>query len=139
MPVYQFNLMAKVSICMDGATPEEAAANLESLMEDAYISNPHGFELKFGLYPSTIWVTADPPQLERQMPDGYDPKNPPRMTMKRWMEICLGDPDDLEEVDEVLSPEASQQVREMLDRAEGAKGQDLPLANKEDLLKKKDS
>lgn len=132
MPVYQFSMMAKVSICMEGETPEKAAANLESLMEDAYISNPHGFELKFGLYPSTIWVTADPPKFEQQMPEGYDPQNPPRMTMKRWMEICLGE--------QKLSPEASAQVREMLERAEGAKGQDLPLADKDALLQnEKDS
>ncbi len=97
MPVYEFTLIAKVNICMDGKTPEEAAANLESLMEDAYISNPHGFELKFGLYPSKVWVQSEPPKLERQMPEGYDPQNPPRMTMKRWMEICLGSDEDDEE------------------------------------------
>jgi len=136
MPVYQFTLMAKVSICMEGETPESAAENLQSLMEDAYISNPHGFELKFGLYPSTIWVTADPPKLEQKMPDGYDPQNPPRMTMKRWMEICFGqDEDDDGEGETHLSPEASEQVREMLERAEGAMGKDLPLADKEKLLK----
>ncbi len=83
---------------MDGATPEQAAANLESLMEDAYMSIPcEGFEIKFGKYPAKVWVQNDPPKLEGKMPDGYDPTNPPRMTMKRWMEICLGSDDDEEE------------------------------------------
>ncbi len=112
MPVYQFELIAKVSICMEGETPEKAAENLQSLMEDAYISCPVGFELKFGLYPATIWVTADSPKLERQMPDGYDPKNPPRMTMKRWMEICLGDDD------EEIEPMTSEDVKKALESAE---------------------
>lgn len=99
MPVYKFSLVAKVNICMDGETPEMAATNLKNLMEDAYISAVEGFEVKFGLYPAKVWVQNDPPKLEQQMPEGYDPVNPPRMTMKKWMEMCFSDPDDEAQVD----------------------------------------
>jgi hypothetical protein len=95
MPVYKFSLVAKVNICMDGETPEMAATNLKNLMEDAYISAVEGFEVKFGLYPAKVWVQNDPPKLEQQMPEGYDPVNPPRMTM----EMCFSDPDDEAQVD----------------------------------------
>jgi len=139
MPVYEFSIVAKVNIRMDGPTPEMAAANLESLLEDSQMSIPNfGIGIKVGNYPAEVWFQANPPKLEKQMPDTFtDPTQPlPQMTMKRWMEICLGDPDDMEEAEVKLSPEASEQVREMLARAEGAKGQDLPLADKQALLDK---
>lgn len=126
MPVYQFSLVAKVNICMDGETPEMAAANLESLMEDAYMSIPcEGFEIKFGKYPAKVWVQNDPPKLEGQMPEGYDPTNPPRMTMKKWMEMCM-EPIELTE----------EEAEQLETKKGGAEGKDLPLADKDALLKK---
>ena len=129
MPVYQFSLVAKVNICMDGETPEIAAANLESLMEDAYMSAVEGFEVKFGKYPAKVWVQNDPPKLEGTMPEGYDPCNPPRMTMKRWMEMCH----------EPLSQEEADALEKILASGE-AKCQDKPKAvpevSAEEFLKK---
>jgi hypothetical protein len=130
MPVYQFSLVAKVNICMDGETPEMAAANLESLMEDAYMSIPcEGFEIKFGKYPASVWVQNDPPKLEQQMPEGYDPQNPPRMTMKKWMDICFSGCGDDDDDDDEPQMDAMQNEG-------GAVGKDLPLTDKDTLLKK---
>lgn len=126
MPVYQFSLVAKVNICMDGETPEMAAANLKSLMEDAYMSIPcGGIEIKFGKYPAELWVQNDPPKLAGKMPDGYDPVNPPRMTMKKWMDMCFSNCDD----------EDDEPQMDAMQNEGGAVGKDLPEADREDLLK----
>lgn len=100
MPVYEFSVVAKVNIRMDGATPEQAAANLESLLEDSQMSIPNfGIGIKVGNYPAEVWFQADPPKLEKQMPETFtDPTQPlPRMTMKQWMDMCFSGGDDEEE------------------------------------------
>lgn len=116
MPVYEFVVSAKINIRMDGATAEEACANLESLLEDFYMQIPcQGHEIHFGKYPAEVWANETKPSLKRQMPEGNDPTKTQRMTMKRWMDLCLG--------------------REDFDEDKGA---DLPEDNKEDLLKKEE-
>jgi hypothetical protein len=57
MPVYEFEVPAKITIRIEGETPEKAAANLEGLLEDFYMEIPcGGHEIKFGLYPATVWA-----------------------------------------------------------------------------------
>jgi hypothetical protein len=108
MPVYEFEVSAKITIRMEGETPEMASANLESLMEDFYMQIPcGGHEIKFGDYPATVWADNLKPELKRVLPEGVDPTKSTRMSMKDYMKMCMGDDemteDEAEELDKILN------------------------------------
>jgi len=97
MPVYEFSVVAKVNIRMNGATPEAAAANLEGLLEDSQMSIPNfGIGIKVGLYPAEVWFQTDPPEFKRQMPDTFTDPTQQIPHMKQWMDMCFGGDEDEE-------------------------------------------
>jgi len=92
MPVYEFEVSAKITIRIDGETPEMASSNLENLLEDFYIQIPcGGHEIKFGNYPATVWADNMKSKFKRELPEGVDPTKSPRISMKDYMKMCMGD------------------------------------------------
>lgn len=98
MPVYEFEVPAKITIRMEGETPEKAEANLEGLLEDFYMEIPcGGHEIKFGLYPATVWAQDMKATLKRELPKGIDPTKSTRMSVSDYMKMCRGEMDEDEE------------------------------------------
>ncbi len=114
MPIYEIEVQAKIFIKIEGNTPEEAVKNTNALLDDFYMQLPcGGHTINFGNYQASVWADEGC-RVVRQVPDGPEEK----FNMKAYMEMCFGD----EVPDELLN-------------SEGAKGEDLPLANKDSLLR----
>jgi len=94
MPVYEVMVSAKVFIKMDAGTPDEAADQVEALVEDASISAPFGFLLQIGEYPAQVFLNDVRPMVRKQLPDGTDPKKATLPTMEKWLKICTGEEGD---------------------------------------------
>lgn len=95
MPTFEFNIQAKITIRMNGETPEQATSNLETLLEDYYMEIPcQGHEIRFGDYPATVWADGSKPVITRKLSENVDPKKSTRMSMAEYIKMCLGDEDE---------------------------------------------